>query len=220
MSIFASKPEQKERELIPAGMHQAYLYRIIYLGTIKREYEGVERQAQKIWIDFEFPKFMVEFEDKDTKEKKSFAKTIGQEMTLSLHEKGKLLPMIEGWLGRKLTSDELISFDVCSLLGKPALVNVTHSAPNAKGKVYENISSINPIVDGMPLEPRFNDIVEIGKGDWDNAIGSLPEFLQDKIKSSNEWMMREGNQGEGYDDIPVVSVDEPSDEVKIEDLGL
>lgn len=214
MSIFASKPEQRERELIPTGMHQAYLYRVIYLGTIKREYDGVERQAQKIWIDFEFPKLMVDWEDKETKEKKTFAKSIGQEMTLSLHEKGKLLPMVEGWLGRKLTADELVSFDVCALLGKPALINVAHSAPNAKGRVYENIAGVNPVMDGMQLEPRFNDIVEIGKGDWDTVMPTLPEFLQDKIKSSNEWMAKEGNQGTGYaeptvqdDEIPVIGED-------------
>jgi hypothetical protein len=217
MSIYASKPEQKERELIPAGMHQAYLYRIVYLGTIKGEYEGKETQAQKIWIDFEFPQYVVDFEDKDTQEKKQFVKTIGKELTLSLHEKGKLLPMIEGWLGRKLTADELVSFDVCSLLGKPALINVTHSTPNAKGKVYENIAGINPIMQGMQLVPSFNDIVEIGKGEWDAAMGALPEFLQDKIKSSNEWMMREGDHGQIHDDIPVIG---DPDEVRIEDMGL
>lgn len=189
MSITATQPEKQERELVRAGTHAAYLYRVVYLGTQKRTFEGKEMQSQKIWIDFELPKEIVEYEDKETKEKKSFVRTIGAEYTLSLSEKGKLLPMLQGWLGRSLTQEELQGFDICSLLGKPAFLTIAHQVAK-NGSTYANIASVAPVMEGYQMPAAVNKIVEIGKEQWDSQdFRELPEFIRNKVEESNEWKM-------------------------------
>ena len=231
MSITATQPEKQERELIKAGTHPAYLYRIIYLGTQKKTFEGKEVQQQKIWIDFELPKEVVEYEDKENKEKKTFVRTIGAEYTLSLSEKGKLLPLIQGWLGRSLTAEELQGFDVCTLLGNPAFVTIAHvTAKN--GNEYANIASIAPVMEGFSMPASVNKPIEIGKDQWEGKeFDELPEFLRKKIEESNEMgiiasarkEMMTQNQGDNQtqtpnldDEIPVINIDEePVDISKI-----
>lgn len=223
MSIIATQPEKQERELIKAGTHAAYLYRVIYLGTQKKTFEGKEVQQQKIWLDFELPKEVVEYEDKETKEKKTFVRTIGAEYTLSLSEKGKLLPLIQGWLGRSLDAQELESFDVCTLLGNPAFLTVAHTTAK-NGNVYANIASIAPVMDGYVMPKSVNQAVEIGKDKWDSKeFDELPDFIKKKIEESNEMQMiaagrREfmtQNQGDNMsqtpnveEEIPVIHLDE------------
>lgn len=218
MSITATQPEKQERELLKAGTHAAYLYRVIYLGTQKKTFEGKEVQQQKIWIDFELPKEVVEYEDKETKEKKTFVRSVGAEYTLSLSEKGKLLPLIQGWLGRSLTAEELQGFDICTLLGKPAFVTVAHQTSKS-GATFANIASVAPVMDGYTMPAPVNTPTEIGKEQWHGDLfASLPEFLRKKIEESNEWQMIQKveamttHQGDNMtetvsmDDIPVVGV--------------
>lgn len=209
MPITATQPEKQERELVRSGTHAAYLYRVIYLGTQKRVFEGKEIQSQKVWIDFELPKEVVEYEDKDTKEKKSFVRTVGAEYTLSLSEKGKLLPMLQGWLGRSLTSDELQGFDVCTLLGKPAFVTIAHQVAK-NGATYANIASVAPVMEGYQMPAQVNKNIEIGKEQWGDAdFHSLPEFIRKKIEESNEYQLMVGKAKEILDsDIPTIDVEE------------
>lgn len=229
MSITATQPEKQERELIKAGLHTAYLYRVIYLGTQKKTFEGKEVQQQKIWIDFELPKEVVEYEDKETKEKKSFVRTIGGEYTLSLSEKGKLLPLIQGWLGRSLTAEELQGFDICTLLGKPAFLNVAHQTSKG-GTTFANIASIAPVMDGFVMPTPVNKIVEIGKEQWESEeFNALPEFIRKKIEESNEWQLKAkhmtesqgDNQtsslGADYDGLPTIQLDD-KEEIKIDSV--
>lgn len=204
MSIIAKQPEKKEREIIPAGNHPAYLYRVIYLGTQAKEFDGKVIQNQKIWIDFELPKQIHDYEDKETGEKKQYVSTIGAEYTLSLSEKGKLLPLIQGWLGRNLSRDELQSFDICSLLGKGAFLSVVHTTAKT-GKVYANIGSIAPVMEGYSMPDRVNPTIEIGKSDWGTeSFNELPKFLQDKIRESNEWKL---SSPTADDEIPIIDIE-------------
>lgn len=222
--LHAKQPEKQERELVKAGTYPAYLYRIIYLGTQKKTFEGKETQQQKIWVDFELPTEVVEYEDKDTKEKKSFVRTLGAEYTLSLSEKGKLLPMIQGWIGRSLTQDELQGFDVFSLIGKGAFLTVVHTTAK-NGTEYANIASVAPVMQGFTMPKSVNENVEIGKEEWEGQyFNDLPEFLQNKIKESNEWANKENfmttHQNDNMDDsIPTIQLeDEETEEVRIENV--
>lgn len=222
MSIIATQPEKQERELVTAGTYPAYLYRIIYLGTQKKVFEGKETQQQKVWVDFELPTEVVEYEDKETKEKKSFVRTIGKEFTLSLSEKGNLLPFIQGWIGRSLTQEELQSYDICSLLGKEAFLTVSHSTAKS-GAQYANIASVAPVMKGYPMPKNVNSLVEVGKNEWETSLFTeLPEFIQNKIKESNEWQTKEGfmstHQEDNMDDIPTINVDEQGGEIRVEDV--
>ncbi len=207
MPILAIAPEKKERELIKQGNHPAYLYSIVYLGTQISEYQGKETQRQRIWIEFEFPTITVEYEDKESGEKKSFVKTKGMELTLSLSEKGNLLPFIEGFIGRNLTAEELQGYDVCELIGKPALVNITHRQSKDGSKTYDTIASVNPPIEGMQMPEQVNPSREIGKSEWEEEMENLPEFIQAKIKESNEYkLMSKANTLNS--DIPIINIED------------
>lgn len=218
MSITATQPEKQEKELIPAGTHAAYLYRVVYLGTQTKTFEGKESQQQKVWLDFELPKLVVEYEDNETKEKKSFVRTIGAEFTLSLSEKGKLLPMIEGWMGRSLTPDELQGFDICSLLGQGAFLAITHDTAK-NGNVYANIASVSPVMDGYQMPVMVNRGIEISKADWDGPnYNTLPEFLKKKIAESNEKKVSVTKKVQ-EEEIPIINLNDDLGEVTLDGVS-
>jgi hypothetical protein len=73
--------------------------------------------------------------------------------TLSLGEKSALRPFLESWRGRKFSAEELAGFDVESLIGAGAIIQVLHEK---KGdKTYDNIVSAMKLMKGMQkLTPR------------------------------------------------------------------
>ncbi len=62
--------------------------------------------------------------------------------TVSLGKKANLRKDLERWRGRQFTSEELAGFDIDSVLGAPAMLNVVHVASKKNGKVYANIDGI------------------------------------------------------------------------------
>ena len=82
---------------------------------------------------------------------------------LSLHEKSALFQFLKSWRGEPPTS----GFDTETMIGAGAQISVEHGV-SAKGKVFANIGSISPVLDGLEgkvvpvesylpyLEPRPN----------------------------------------------------------------
>lgn len=204
MSIIVKQPEKKKRELVPASTYPAYLYRIIDLGTQTRTFDGKAVSQPKIWLDFELPTQVVEYEDTETKEKKSFVQSLGGEYTMSFSEKGKLLPLIQSWLGRSLKGEELKSFDLSSLLGKPAFVSVSHNTAK-NGNEYANISSVSPVMEGFPMPAAVHPVIEISQEKWGGKdFEELPDFLKEKIHESTEYRLQLTLDGKTEEKIPVI----------------
>lgn len=72
--------------------------------------------------------------------------------TTSLNEKSSLRKFLRTWFGRDLTAQELEEFDTETLIGKPALLVVTHSEGDNK-ETYANITACAPHKQGEPLAP-------------------------------------------------------------------
>jgi hypothetical protein len=68
-------------------------------------------------------------------------------------------------------------------------VNITHVE---KGdSKYANIIGMSPVPKGMVCPPAFNAPLCYNTEEHDEAVFSqLPEFIQDKIKMSDEWIAR------------------------------
>jgi hypothetical protein len=81
------------------------------------------------------------------------------------------------------------NFDIFTLLGKPCMVNITHVT---KGDAtYANIIGMSPVPKGLVCPPAFNTALCYNTEEHDDAVFSqLPEFIQDKIKMSDEWIAR------------------------------
>jgi hypothetical protein len=137
-------------ELCPAGNRPAYLSAIIDLGTHDTEYGG---QAKP---DVRHLCFAWELSGTKKKDGKPFVLcsvftiSVNNDGTFFAGDRANLRKMMEGWLGRKYGPKESIDFG--SQLGKPCLVNVTHSE---KGdKQYHNVGSISAMIEGIPMPPR------------------------------------------------------------------
>ena len=56
---------------------------------------------------------------------------------------------------------------------------------------YANIIGISPVPKGLVCPPAFNTPLCYNTEEHDDAIfAQLPEFIQDKIKMSDEWIAR------------------------------
>ena len=183
------------REPIPAGMYLGRCYQMIYLGTVEEEFNGNKKKAQKVRIVFELPTELKVF--KDGEEEKPCA--IGEEYTLSLSGKANLRKILESWRGKPFTEKEADSFDITKLLGKACMINITHVAGKGQneGKIYEKISAITPVVKGMPVPEAINEPKYFNFGsNFDKAwVEQLPDFIKNKIKSSDEWKARMDSEG-------------------------
>jgi hypothetical protein len=78
--------------------------------------------------------------------------SVRQRCTLSMHEKATLRKFITGWRGKRFASDdEAVAFDLETLVGTNAQIQITHTAPTDDGKIYANITACLPVAKGAPL---------------------------------------------------------------------
>jgi hypothetical protein len=102
----------------------------------------VEKQQHKVRIVWQLEDMMADG--------KPFL--IQKRYTLSLHEKANLRKDLESWRGRSFTPEELIKFDVETIIGKNAQLNIQHITKD--GKTYANVVSIVPLGKTMQkIEP-------------------------------------------------------------------
>jgi hypothetical protein len=130
----------------PEGAFPAILLDIHDVGMVyNKAWDKNEHKA-----DFYF--FCGEY--KEGKDGERFPLLVRDRYTLSLGEKSRLRKFLESWRGKKLTPDELKKLDLETLLGKPALLQITH---NVSGdNTYANITSIMALPKGMtaPEKPE------------------------------------------------------------------
>ena len=184
MALKAPSGNNTSRQIAPEGAYPARCYQIIDLGTTMQtgQFPGKKRKVQFI---FELPTETYEFE-KGEGLKPFYARSI---YNLSMNEKVVLRRDIEAWAGKKMTNEIAGEFDIFTLLGRPCIVNITHIE---KGDAtYANIIGMSPLPKGMVCPPAFNNALCYNTEEHDEAVFSqLPEFIQDKIKMSDEWIAR------------------------------
>lgn len=201
MPIIAGKPEGNfEFELCPKGTHIARVFKVLNLGTLKTEWKGKEKFVKKVRIYFELPNEEKIYQDKDGKEIKDIH-TISGEYTLSMGDRAKLRPIVEGIIGTTLSDDEAYGFDIESLIGMTCLLTVKHQKTADGQREYALIASTAELMKGMTApeamkKPEVLDVNTI----TDEQLSELHEKIQEKIKSSKEWQERNEKQGD-FDSI-------------------
>lgn len=190
MALTASVGGTSNRQIAPEGTHIARCYQIIHLGTTEQggNYPGKKNKVQFL---FELPLEKAVFNE-DKGEQPYYVRSV---YTLSMNEKSLLRRDVSAWVGKKLTDEQAKSFDVFSLLGKTCMVNVGHVT---KGEnTYVNIMSIAPLPKGMSCPDAINEMFVYSPLEHNQEIfAKLPEFVQDKIKESDEYikMSRESHK--------------------------
>lgn len=173
-----------KRELIPAGSYVARCFEMIHIGTNLESIMGVDKVLNKVRISWELPTETRVFNE----EKGEQPFVISKEYTLSMHEKSNLRQDLEGWRGQGFTEDQAKSFDITKLLGIECLLSIIHRVTKA-GNEYATIVSISRMPKGMVCPELVNPVFEWNFTDHFDAekLELFPDFIKDKIKSSDEY---------------------------------
>lgn len=165
----------KPHELPKPGMRLARCVRLIDLGT--HYDEKWKKDKRLILIGFELSGQVME-------DGRPFM--LSKRYTLSHSEKAELRKDLENWYGKQFDTKALDAaggFDLTKLLGRPAMVNITHSDD---GK-YANIRSVNPAPEGMDPIPQVNPTLLFSFDNFDEkAYQALSEGVRAKVQQSAE----------------------------------
>ena len=171
------------RQIAPEGAHVARCYQIIDKGTTFDEKWG--NKKRKVQFLFELPLETAVFSE-DKGEQPFYVKTV---FNLSMGEKASLRKFVESWVGKKMTDAQAADFDIIKLLGHPGMVNIAHNGKD--DRTYANIMSISPLPKGMGCPPAINELLAYDTTEHNDAVfNKLPEFMQDDIRKSDEWIAR------------------------------
>lgn len=187
MAITATSTPTTTREPIPAGLYPARCYQMIHIGTVEESFEGVAKKVNKVRIGWELPTETRVFKEENGEQ----PCVISKEYTLSLHEKSALRSMLKSWRSKDFTEEEALAFDITKLLGVPCMINISHKKSADGTKTYDNISAVTPMPRGMDCPPPINPRL-VFEHDSPNmeVLEALPDFIKDKVKSSDEWKAR------------------------------
>jgi hypothetical protein len=185
MAITATTTATK-KELIPAGNYIARCYQMIQIGHVREMILGEIKTLNKVRIGWELPTETKVF----NVEKGEQPFVISEEYTLSMHEKSNLRKMLASWRGKEFSQEEAAGFDITKLLGVPCMLNIIHKpAKSDPSIIYQKIGSVSPLAKGVSCPPQSNPIsvLQYDKFNFE-FFNSLPDFLKDKIKQSEEFM--------------------------------
>jgi hypothetical protein len=157
---------------------------MVHLGTIKESYMGEEKYVNKVRLTFELPTEMKVFKEENGEQ----PQVISKEFTLSLGDKSNLRAFLNSWRGKALTEDECKSFDIAVLAGKACTLSIIHKTSKVSGKTYAEIASIGGVMKGMQVPDLINPEMVFSVTNFDQvAFDSFPDFIKEKIESSNEY---------------------------------
>jgi hypothetical protein len=183
-TIIASSTGGSNYEPIAAGTYVARCYSMIHMGTIKESYMGEEKFVNKVRLTFELPTELKVYKEENGEQ----PAVLSKEFTLSLSEKSNLRAFLNSWRGKALTEDECKAFDIAVLAGKPCTLSVIHKTSKVSGKTYAEIASIGGVMKGMEVPAIMNPEIVFSVNNFDQvAFDSFPDFIKEKIQSSNEY---------------------------------
>jgi hypothetical protein len=171
------------RQIAPEGAYPARCYQIIDKGTTFDEKWG--NKKRKVQFLFELPTETAVFSE-DKGEQPFYVKGV---FNLTMGEKASLRKFIESWIGKKLTDAQAADFDITKLLGHPGMINIAHNGK--EDRVYANIMGISPLPKGLTCPPAINELLTYDTTEHNAEVfAKLPEFLQEDIRKSDEWIAR------------------------------
>lgn len=134
----------KDFEPITEGVHVGIIYGVVDVGTHTIEYQDKTVERQQLVIIWELP-------EERMQDGRPFS--ISKKYTKSLHEKASLRKDVEAISGRKLTEEDIETFNPADLVGSGCQLQVVHTEKN--GKTYANIFAIMALPKSVkPAKPE------------------------------------------------------------------
>lgn len=171
------------------GEYGAVLFQIIQIGHQKFSKGGDEWYSPQIIIGFELPELTYDTKDGPVTQIKS--STYFLSLNESRNNQIGLREIVDGLRnGVTWTEDELEKFDISQYIGRPCKIAI--SGVESKGKVYSNITGISAVdqVEGARLmlnSKRPQIFVTVDDFSDEMALATLPNWIQEKIRSSQEY---------------------------------
>lgn len=137
MAIMVDAGSSGPRELHPAGLVNAVCAFVEDLGMEESTFQGKTSVKRKVVIGFETEERMNEGEMAGRRF------LLSKRYTASLNEKATLRHDLASWRGRDFTPDELAGFDLESIRGVGATLNVVHYDGH-DGSKRAKIANISP----------------------------------------------------------------------------
>lgn len=198
---------------VPPGVHLARCYRIVDLGTQKKEWKGQIKNSPQIMLVFE-----VHSEDDDGNQlvtEKGEPMTISKNYTNIISENSNLAKDLVLWRGRPFTEKEFAGFNLTNVLGAWCMI-ATIKTLGKDGNEYTNIQSIMPVPAGtkklgLPEGHNPAKAFDLSAPDWE-LFDTFSKKLQEKILASPEGdaayntryakeQVESANSGTAFDDM-------------------
>ena len=192
-------------QVLEAGPNPGILYSIVDEGTHWNKW--FEKSSHTVRMIFEFPLLKQLFNEGDTEERPT---VVSQEYTFVLGENSNLKKFIDGAEGRVLQPAEYRNgWNLGQYLGRIFMVDIVNK-PNKKDPtiIHNNIGGVKALTDSLRSKYNFdweqvtrtNPILsfmidEAGKSFQSEEFTKLPNYLQKKIKESDEGIMFTNNGG-------------------------
>jgi hypothetical protein len=202
--------DSKPRELVPSGNHIARCFSMVQIGTVLEETKFGKKKQSKVRITWELPLEKRVFDI----EKGEQPMVISKEYTLSMYEKANLRKELEGWRGLAFKEEDAKSFDITKLLGIPCMLSIIHGVQESTGKSFAKINSIAGLPKGTQCPDQCNSNFEFNFQDkFDlQILESMPDFIKNKIKTSDEFKAITNPQEQDLTHNEVFDINNPDPE--------
>jgi hypothetical protein len=184
-------PKSAPRPVANDGQHVGRIVGLVDLGTHTETFEGKEKTARKVRLEIELPTEQAVF--KDGEDPRPFI--VHREFTFSMGQKASLRKTVEAIRGAFNSQAEANDFDLRSLLGMPCMATVETRVSETSGNKYSKLTAIAKFqtrIAGVEItcpaqvnQSRYYSIEEHGCGP---VFQALPEFIQEEIKGSPEFI--------------------------------
>ena len=183
--------KKKPRTVIPpleADTYSGTLIGVVDLG----EQEFMKKFRREVLLIFEIAGEYVDVEQDGKTEK--MPRWLSRRFTASIDPKSNLYACLSGWKGSAIEDEE---FDLSTLLGAPALLNVTVQT-SKDGNPYNLIQGIMKPMRGMDIPAPESEILDFDMErpeTWD-VLDKLPEWMKEAVERSSTWAALQKNTGE------------------------
>ena len=169
---------------------------IVDLGTGEETYKGETKMRRMLNVTWALPKCTIEIEG----EQKPMH--ISKKFAASLNSKSTLRKVVDAWLAP--TERELANFDPLQMLGKEALVTITHYE-RANGELGATVGSVSSLPDGVTVpatetEPWSFDPCDPAVN-WDKLL----DWQRERVATSLEYKAAKANAGEEEDETDSIT---------------
>lgn len=167
----------KDFKPCPAGVHLAWCYGLIDLGT--QHDPKFNKHQRKVVLLFEVPGELDE-EGKPV--------SVRAKVTASTGDRSNLRKWLENWRGKPFTPEQIQKFELSAVVGKGCnLVVVNKPRTDQPGKMSDFVDNILPFPKGATLAPCSRPNIIFSIDDWDDAVyKSLGQKMQEQIAASPE----------------------------------